>query len=145
MLSAQISHPLTKSMMYNDVTYLIRKRPSPSRGGKIKGFRFLLPFGPVLEGPVLFTPNAGIIIHIWVICCLVDCIQYLLCGSWEHHIDLRMRVSGLVYIYDPEQPHALIRVWPCCPEQVLYIHCRNVVLVFNKSKSTNCNYLWILT
>ena len=58
MLSAQISHPLTKSMTYNDVTYLIRKRPSPSRGGggKIKGFHFLLPFGPELEGPVLKTP-----------------------------------------------------------------------------------------
>ena len=58
MLSAQISHPLTKSMTYNDVTYLIRKRPSPSRGGgKIKGFRFLLPFGPEVTGPVLITPD----------------------------------------------------------------------------------------
>ena len=59
MLSAQISHPLTKSMTYNDVTYLIRKRPSPSRGGggKIKGFRFLLPFGPEVTGPVLITPS----------------------------------------------------------------------------------------
>ena len=58
MLSAQISHPLTKSMRYNDVTYLIRKWPRPSRGGggKIKGFRFLLPVGPLRLGPDRRTP-----------------------------------------------------------------------------------------
>ena len=62
MVSAQISHPLTKSMRYNDVTYLIRKWPRPSRGGggKIKGFRFLLPVGPELSGPELKTPPCAL-------------------------------------------------------------------------------------
>ena len=46
-------------MTYNDITYLIRKKPRPSRGGGgiIKEFSFSVELGPNVMGPVEKAPG----------------------------------------------------------------------------------------